>query len=176
MNDIPIIGDESGNLINRLPGSAFSGGLDFTQYFKEKNYMFNVNAAYSQINGTDLAILRAQRSSARYFQRPGSSISLDPSRTSLSGSGGRVQFQKTGNGHFQYLAAFLWKTPGFEINDMGYQTEADQLLEVFWVGYRLYEPKSFYKQININFNQYSAWDFAGDHLLDGGNVNGFIRL
>lgn len=176
MNDIPIIGDESGNLINRLPGSAFSGGLDFTQYFKEKNYMFNVNAAYSQIDGTDLAILRAQRSSARYFQRPGSSISLDPSRTSLSGSGGRVQFQKTGNGHFQYLAAFLWKTPGFEINDMGYQTEADQLLEVFWVGYRLYEPKSFYKQININFNQYSAWDFAGDHLLDGGNVNGFINF
>ena len=174
MNDIPIIGDESGNLINRLPGLAFSGGLDFTQYFKEKNYMFNVNAAYSQINGTDLAILRAQRSSARYFQRPGSSVSLDPSRTSLSGSGGRVQFQKTGNGHFQYLAAFLWKTPGFEINDMGYQTEADQLLQVFWVGYRLYEPKSFYKQINININQYSAWDFAGDHLLDGGNVNGFI--
>jgi hypothetical protein len=176
MNDIPIIGDESGNLINRLPGSAFSGGLDFTQYFKEKNYMFNVNAAYSQINGTDLAILRAQRSSARYFQRPGSSVSVDPSRTSLSGSGGRVQFQKTGNGHFQYLAAFLWKTPGFEINDMGYQTEADQLLQVFWVGYRLYEPKSFYKQININFNQYSAWDFAGDHLLDGGNVNGFISF
>jgi hypothetical protein len=176
MKDIPIIGEESRNLINRLPGSAFSGGLDFTQYFKEKTYMFNVNAAYSQINGTDLAMLRAQRSSARYFQRPGSYISLDPSRTSLSGNGGRIQFQKTGKGHFQYLAAFLWKTPGFEINDMGYQTEADQLLEVFSASYRLYEPKSFYKQININITQYSAWDFAGDHLLDGGNINSFVSF
>jgi hypothetical protein len=176
MKDIPLIGDESRNLINRLPGSAYSGGLDFTQYFKEKTYMFNVNAAYSQINGTELAILRAQRSSARYFQRPGSYISLDPSRTSLSGSGGRIQFQKSGKGHFQYLAALLWKTPGFEINDMGYQTEADQLFEVFWLGYRLYEPKSFYKQVNINFNQYTAWNFAGDHLFDGGNINGYIQF
>ena len=176
LKDIQLVGDESRNLINRLPGSAYSGGLDFTQYFKEKTYMFNVNAAYSEINGTELAILRAQRSSARYFQRPGSYVSLDPSRTSLSGSGGRIQFQKSGKGHFQYLAALLWKTPGFEINDMGYQTEADQLFEVFWLGYRLFEPKSFYKQININFNQYTAWNFAGDHLFDGANINGSIQF
>ncbi len=176
MKDIPLVGDEGSNLINRLPGQAFSGGLDFTQYFREKTYMFNVNAAFSQINGTELAILRAQRSSARYFQRPGSYISLDPSRTSLSGSGGRIQFLKTGNGHFQFLAAFLWKTPGFEINDLGYQREADQLLEVFWVGYRLWEPKSFYRSVNLNFNQYTAWNFAGDHLMDGGNVNGNINF
>ena len=176
MKEIPLVGEESDNLINRLPGAAYSGGLDFTQYFKEKTYMFNVNAAFSQINGTESAILRAQQSSARYFQRPGSYISLDPSRTSLSGSGGRIQFLKAGKGHFQFLTAFLWKTPGFEINDMGYFREADQLIEVFWVGYRLYEPKSFYRQVNLNFNQYSAWDFAGNHLLDGGNINGYIEF
>lgn len=100
MKDIPLVGDESGNLINRLPGAAYSGGLDFTQYFKDKTYMFNINAAFSQINGTELAIVKAQRSSARYFQRPGSYISLDSSRTSLSGSGGRVQFLKAGKGKF----------------------------------------------------------------------------
>jgi hypothetical protein len=176
MKDIPLVGDESNNLINRLPGAAYSGGLDFTQYFKDKTYMFNVNAAFSQINGTDLAIVRAQRSSARYFQRPGSYISLDSSRTSLSGSGGRIQFLKAGKGHFQYMAALLWKSPGFEINDMGYLREADQLFEVFWVGYRLWEPKSFYRQVNLNFNQYTTWNFAGNHLFDGGNINGSISF
>jgi hypothetical protein len=176
MKDIPMVGEESDNLINRLPGTAYSGGLDFTQYFKEKTYMFNINAAFSQINGTELAILRAQQSSARYFQRPGSHISLDPARTSLSGSGGRIQFLKAGKGRIQFLTALLWKTPGFEINDMGYFREADQLLEVVWVGYRLYEPKSFYRQVNLNFNQYSAWDFAGDHLMDGGNINGYVEF
>jgi hypothetical protein len=176
MKDIPLLGDESRNLINRLPGAAYSGGLDFTQYFKDKTYMFNINAAFSQINGTGLAIVRAQRSSARYFQRPGSYISLDSSRTSLSGSGGRVQFLKAGKGHFQYLAALLWKSPGFEINDMGYLREADQLFEVFWVGYRLWEPKSFYRQVNLNFNQYTTWNFAGNHLFDGANINGYISF
>ena len=176
MQDIPLVGEESGNLINRLPGTAYTGGLDFTQYFKEKTYMFNVNAAFSRIHGTEQAILRAQQSSARYFQRPGSYVSLDSTRRSLTGSGGRVQFQKSGNGHFQFLTAFLWKTPGFEINDLGYQRDADQLLEVFWVGYRLWEPKSFYRSVNINFNQYTTWNFAGDHLSDGGNINGNISF
>jgi hypothetical protein len=138
--------------------------------------MFNVNAAFSQIDGTNLAIVRAQRSSARYFQRPGSYISLDSSRTSLAGSGGRIQFLKAGKGHFQYLAALLWKSPGFEINDMGYLREADQLFEVFWVGYRLWEPKSFYRQVNLNFNQYTTWNFAGNHLFDGCNINGSISF
>jgi hypothetical protein len=171
MKDIPLFGDDSRNLINKIPGTALSGGLDFTQYFNKKNYMFNINTAFSHINGTELAMVRAQRSSARYFQRPGSYISLDSSRTSLSGNGGRIQFQKTGKGHWNYLAAFLWKTPGLELNDIGYLREADQLLSVLWVGYQLWEPKSFYKSININSNQYSAWDFSGKHLSDGLNAN-----
>jgi hypothetical protein len=176
MKDIPLVGDDNRNLINRIPDLALTGGLDFTQYFKKKTYMFNVNTAFSQISGTELAMVRAQRSSARYFQRPGSHIALDSTRTSLSGNGGRVQFQKQGEGHLNYLAALLWKTPGLELNDMGYLREADQLLSVLWVGYRLWEPKSFYRSININSNQYSAWDFAGKHLMDGANVNGNINL
>jgi hypothetical protein len=174
MNDIPLLGSDSRNLINKLPEAAYSGGLDFTQYFKEKNYSFNINAAYSQINGTELAMVKAQRSSARYFQKPGSAIALDSTRTSLSGSGGRMLFQKNGNGHWNYIGAILWKTPGFEINDIGYLQEADQLLEVLSVGYRVWEPKKFYRSYNISSTQYSAWDFAGNHLMDGVNLNGNI--
>jgi hypothetical protein len=176
MEDIPLVGDDSRNLINRLPSSAFAGGLDFTQYFKEKTYMFNINAAFSLIEGTKLAMVREQRSSARYFQRPGNYISLDSSRTSLSGNGGRVQFLKAGKGHWRYETAFLWKTPGFEINDLGYQRAADELFQVLWVGYRVWEPKSFYRSYNLNFNQWMTWNFSGDHLSKGGNFNGNINL
>jgi hypothetical protein len=176
MNEIPLAGDETRNLINRIPGSAFAGGLDFTQYFREKTYMFNVNASFSRIAGTELSMVRAQRSSARYFQRPGSYISLDSSRTSLSGSGGRILFMKSGNGHWSYMAGLLWKTPGLELNDMGYLREADQLMSMLWVQYRLWEPKSFYRSMNINVNQLSAWNFSGDHLFDAANVNGHVSF
>jgi hypothetical protein len=174
MNEIPVVGNETEALFNILPAAAYTGGLDFTQYFGKKTYMINLNAAFSYIEGTELAMVQAQQSSARYFQRPGNRISLDSSRTSLSGNGGRVQFMKVGNGHWSYGGAFLWKTPGLELNDMGYLREADQMLQTLWVDYRIWEPKSFYRHININTIQFAGWDFSGNHLFDGLNANGNI--
>jgi hypothetical protein len=176
MNEIPVTGNVNDALINTLPGAAYTGGLDFTQYFKKKTYMINLNTAFSYIEGTELAMVKAQESSARYFQRPGNSISLDSSRTSLSGSGGRLQFMKNGNGHWSYGGAFLWKTPGLELNDMGYLREADQMLQVLWLNYRIWDPKSFYRSINVNSDQYAGWDFSGNHLFDGLNANGNINF
>jgi hypothetical protein len=176
MDEIPISGSDDRNLVNQIPNAAFTGGFDFTQYFHNKNYMFNVNTAFSRISGTELAIVQAQRSSARYFQKPGNYISLDSSRTSLSGNGGRVQFQKSGNGHWNYLAAFLWKTPGLELNDIGYLREADQLFELLAASYRVWEPKGFYREYHISSNQYSVWDFSGNHLFNGVNLNGNLHF
>jgi hypothetical protein len=176
MYDISVAGDETDALSNQLPAAAYTGGLDFTQYFHKKTYMINLNAAFSYLEGTELAMVRAQTSSARYFQRPGNSIALDSSRTSLLGNGGRLQFSKTGNGHWSYGGAYLWKTPGLELNDMGYLREADQMLQVLWLNYNIWEPKSFYRSINLNTNQYAGWDFSGNHLFDGLNANGNINF
>jgi Domain of unknown function (DUF5916)/Carbohydrate family 9 binding domain-like len=176
MDNIPATEDPDNTIKNTLASAAYSGGLDFTQYFHKKTYMINLNTAFSYIEGTELAMVRAQRSSARYFQKPGNSVSLDSSRTSLSGNGGRLQFMKIGNGHLSYGAAFLWKTPGLELNDMGYLRETDQMLQVLWANYRIWEPKSFYRSININANQYKGWDFSGNNLFDGLNVNGNINF
>ncbi len=176
MHDIPVTGNETDALINQLPIAAYTGGLDFTQYFHKKTYMVNLNTAFSYIEGTELAMVREQTSSARYFQRPGNSISLDSSRKSLSGNGGRLQVMKTGNGHWSFGGAFLWKTPGLELNDMGYLREADQLMQVLWVNYRIWEPKSFYRSIDLNSNQYKGWDFSSNNLFDGLNFNGHINF
>ncbi|MFO7978554.1 MAG: DUF5916 domain-containing protein [Bacteroidales bacterium] len=165
------------NLADQMHREAYSGGVDFTQYFDSKNWMFNVNAAFSHVAGTEAAIVRTQRSSARYFQRPDADyVSLDSSRTSLSGTGGRIQIAKTGEGHWNMMAAMLWKSPEFEINDLGFMQEADQLFQVVWVGYRQWEPKGFYRAYNINMNQYTQWTYGGQRIFTGLNVNGFIRF
>src|SRR5512133_1125768 len=107
----------------------------FTQYFKDKNWMFNVNSAFSLVQGTPEAITNTQRSSAHYYQRPDKNYSvLDSTRSSLAGSGGRMQILKM-NGHGNMMSATLWKTPGFETNDLGYIRQADQILSVLWFGY-----------------------------------------
>jgi hypothetical protein len=155
------------NLADIMHKSAYSGGIDFTQYFKEKNWMFNLNAAFSQVNGSKEVLEETQRSSARYFQRPDNDYTVfDPERTSLSGTAGRMQIMKL-NGHLNYLGCVKWKSPGYEINDLGYMTQADQMLSVLWAGYNLWDPKWIYRTFNINGDFYLVNNFGGD-LTDKG--------
>jgi hypothetical protein len=149
------------DLSNFMHKSAYSGGADFTQYFKDKNWMFNVNGAFSLVEGSKKAIENTQRSSAHYFQRPDNNyMALDTNRTSLAGSGGRMQVLKL-NGHWNFQGAVTWKTPGFETNDLGYIREADQILTVLWAQYNQYDPKWIYRRFNINSDIYSIWNFGG---------------
>jgi hypothetical protein len=161
------------NLDNFMHKSAFSGGFDFTQYFKDKKWMFNINTAFSQVNGTEEAIELTQRSSARYFQRPDKDYSvLDPSRTSLAGSGGRMQLMKL-DGHVNLGAVVLWKTPGFEINDLGYLQQADRIMPILWFGYSQWEPKGIYRRFNINTDIWTQYNFGGEYIATGleGNIS-----
>lgn len=165
------------NLENSLHKSAYSGGIDFTQFLRDKTWMFNLNASMSHVAGSELAIVRTQRSSARYFQRPDAGhFEIDSSRTSLTGTGGRMQIIKSGNSHWSFLAAMVWKSPEFEINDIGYMREADNLIQVLYAGYRQWEPKGFYRNYNVGINQYSAWTLGGEHMVDGLNLNGSITF
>ena len=164
------------NLATFMHKGAYSGGIDFTQYFKEKSWMFNINTAFSNVQGSEEAITRTQMSSARYYQRPDNDYTtFDTTRTSLSGSGGRMQLMKL-NGHWNFIGATIWKTPGFETNDLGYIRQADQILTVLWAGYNQWEPKGFYRSYNINFDIFSVFNFGGDWLSKGLEGNGNINF
>jgi len=103
-----------------LHNSAYTGGLDFMHQWKDRTYNISGKFFLSQVNGTPEALVRTQESSARYFQRPDADyLSIDSTRTSLMGHGGRLQFMKTGGGHFNYGVFLIWKSPGLELNDVG---------------------------------------------------------
>jgi len=160
------------NLGSYMHKSAYTGGIDFTQFFKDKSWSFNLNTAFSLVNGSREAIERTQLSSAHYFQRPDNDYAeFDPNRTSLFGSGGRMQITKN-NGHLNILACVKWKTPGFEINDLGYMQQADQMLSVIWAGYNVWDPKGIYRRWNINGDIYLVNNFGGDIMAKGIEWNG----
>jgi hypothetical protein len=159
-----------------LHKAAYTGGIDFTQYFKNKNWMFNLNTAFSLVEGSKKAITNTQESSTHYFQRPGKNYAiLDTSRTSLSGAGGRMQIVKQ-NGHWNFMGAVLWKTPGFETNDLGYMRVTDQILSVLWAGYNQFNPKGIYKSYNLNSDFYTVNDFGGDFTGGGYEWNANMNL
>jgi hypothetical protein len=165
------------SLEDMLHESAFSGGVDFTQYFRDKTWMFNVNAAFSHVSGSEKAMTATQRSSARYFQRPDADhLQLDSLRGSMSGSGGRVQLMRSGNSNWYFIAVALWRSPSFEINDIGFMREADNFIQALVVGYNQWEPNGIYRRYNINGAQYNAWNFGGQYLMSGGNINGSITF
>lgn len=162
--------------LDYLHKSAFTGGFDFVHKWHNRDWEFDFSAYYSRVEGNTEAITNTQKSWIHGFQRPDASyLKLDTTRTSLSGQGGKIVFSKNG-GKLKFMAATAWKSPGLELNDVGYMRQADNILEVIWVGYRIYEPFSIFRNLNLNFNQWTEWNFGGELTGPGGNVNGHTQL
>lgn len=159
--------------LNFLNKAAYTGGLDFNHQWNHKNYMFNIRTAASRIEGSPEAILEAQTASQRYFQRPDAShVRLDSSRTFLNGHAGAFTIGKVGGGHWRYVAAGIWRSPGFEVNDLGYLRKADRAMAYTWIAYREWNPRWIFRRFQINFNLWEGWNFAPERIFSGGNING----
>jgi len=160
-----------------LTRSAYAGGLDITKFWKNRTLIFSMKTAFSQVIGDPRAILKIQTSSAHYFQRPDAShLKLDSTATLMNGHGGALIFGKVGGGHWRIVSGTVWRSPGLELNDMGYLRKADQILQFFWIGYQWWTPVSIFRNFNINVNQWNGWDFGGEKLLSGGNINAWVQF
>ncbi len=158
--------------LNFLHDAAYSGGLDFSHSWKDRTYFVEAKLVFSHVRGSQEALLLTQKSPLRYFQRPDAThITLDPNRTSMTGHGGTAYAGKFGNGHLSYMAGVTWRSPGLELNDMGYQRLADNIMQWTWAAYRIWEPFFIFRDVNINFNQWRGWDFSGGNIFDGGNTS-----
>lgn len=159
--------------LSGMRDSAYAGGLDFSAYFRDRDYRLEAAIFASEIQGSPESILEAQESSARYYQRPDNDgATLDPTRTSLTGHAGSVRFRRTNNSDLRFQTGIAWRSPGFEINDLGFMRSTDQINQFTWVGWRKQEPFSVFDRLAINGNQWLDWDYAGNFLGARFNVNG----
>lgn len=159
--------------LNFLNKAAYSGGFDFRHQWNDKTYSFIMKGSFSHVEGDKEAIQNLQKSSARYYQRPDADyVSFDPDRTSLSGHGGYISFNRGGNNSLRFSAGGMWRSPGLELNDVGFMRQADRILQYTWAGYRITEPFAFFRHFNFNLNQWMGWNFGGDVVFAGGNING----
>lgn len=158
--------------LNFLPKSALTGGIDFTQYFQDRKYFFVMNVAASHVKGSEEAIYDLQKSSRRLFQRPDADyLSLDPNKTALTGYGGNIAFGSAPSSGLRGMLNLAYRSPGFELNDIGYLRQSDIMFQFIWLGYRVAKPFSIFRSFNVNFNQWAGFDFEPSNLFKGGNVN-----
>jgi len=162
--------------LDYLHSSALTGGIDFEQYFADRNYNISLSAYGSQVKGSEEALIRTQRSPVHYFQRPNADyLTVDSTLTSLSGYGANLSFRKSG-GRFNFGGFLNLNSPGLELNDLGFLTNTDEALQVLWAGYSFNEPFSIFRRAQLSMNQYNMFDFGGTRNLSGFNVNGYAQF
>jgi hypothetical protein len=166
-----------GTIIDELARNANTAGIDFTHYFgKERSWFVSATTAGSNITGNPVAMEKLQRSSVHYFQRPDADyMEVDPERTSLNGFGGNIQAGKAG-GHWNFSTFLYMKSPGLDLNDVGYLQNADEIITGLWSAYQFDKPFSIFRQIRPNANYWTGWDFGGTHLFTGGNLSVYVQF
>lgn len=160
-----------------IPDAAYSGGIDFAQYWQDKNYYFKAKALGSTVQGNKESILDLQTAPQRYYQRPDvGHHRLDSNLTVLSGWGSNFEGGKIGGGHWRFGERITLLSPGFELNDQGFTRRADFITQASWVGYEIWEPFSVFRTLNFGLEQWAGWDFSGRFLYWGVSPNVYTRF
>jgi hypothetical protein len=159
-----------------LPSSAVTGGVDWDVRFKSR-YSVTGYLAGSSVHGSANAIDDIEENSRHYFQRPDTDVlHLDQAATSLAGASGRAGISKIGGQRVRFNSQIGFKSPGFELNDVGFLRRADERWMANWFQVRSDVPNRWFRNRNLNFNQWAVWNYSGDRLFAGENVNGNVTF
>jgi hypothetical protein len=153
--------DDGSPLQALVPEQAVSGILDGRLRWNGGQYDISAYAAYSHVTGDSLAILRLQRSSRRYFQRPDADhVELDPSRTSLGGMLLAIGHSKM-SGRWLWDVDFTEQRPGLELNDVGQLGSADNRFFSSNLRRRQTEPGRRLRMYELGVFQEGTWNTDG---------------
>ncbi len=158
--------------VTSLAREAYAGGVDWDWRFRGSRYSLTGYLAGSAIRGTAESIDTLQRDAVHNYQRPDArGFVYDPARTTLLGHSGSVGFNKIGGKAVIFSTNIQYKTPGFDVNDVGYVRRSDSISQSNWIQFRRETPTKHFRSVRLNLNQWGAWTYAGEKRYFGYNVN-----
>jgi hypothetical protein len=158
--------------LESLSTNAYTGGLDLLTHWKDKEFYIDARLIGSFLNGNRKAITALQKSSARYYQRPGATyLEFDTLATVLSGYGGKFMIGKGSKGLWRYSTGVTWLSPGLELNDLGYMNTSDQINQENVISYLINQPVSIFLTYDISLEQFNSWNFDGKYLGSGAHLS-----
>jgi hypothetical protein len=159
-----------------LRSAAYTFGVDGRHRFWGNNYEVSGNFAASRVDGTAAAITATQQSSVHYYQRPDGGLDFDSTRTSLGGYTTSVGLSKNGGGITRFYTGLKRTSAGFEINDAGFISRADQQSFSNWFQLAYNKPSTWYRKAFVNFNEWTSWNTGGMLTGLGGNINAHAQF
>ena len=130
------------------------------------------------VNGTKEALLNTQTNFEHLFQRPDApEVEVDSSRTSLTGTGGTFSLGKSGGKQgkhgevFKFESGVTFRSPGLELNDIGFLLASNEINHFTWAGMQWQRPFSIFRSARLNYNHWFRWDYSGQFLYSAFNYN-----
>jgi hypothetical protein len=155
-----------------LPREAVTGGTDFRWRMQEGMYAITGWAGFSYVAGDSLAMLRLQRSSARYYQRPDADyVTYDSSRSSLGGYTWSIRADKDAGRRILWGAQLQSNSPGFELNDVGRLQNSDEIEYNADIQIRETLPGRYLRNWRLGFDTRGGWNYGGVRQSNHWNQN-----
>ena len=150
-------------LDSQLRKTAWTGGVDLNHYWASRKWSLDAMFLGSRVEGSADAIASTQQSSARYFQRPDAThLDYDPTRTSLTGHADQVSINKIAGKHGEGSLTYQEWSPGFEINDLGFQNAADSRGLSSLAMYKESTPHKVVRNWDSFVFANWSWNYGGD--------------
>lgn len=168
-------------LEERLNSHSEGFGVDAEWWWGDRTYHWLFSGAVTNVAGSEEAMLRVQRSSARYFQRPdrehgGNGLftdRFDPTLTSMRGYGLYSRIAKDA-GDWGWETALNVRSPGFENNDIAFLTRTDFIWMNANVARQWTEPTGWFRNIWTTVGAQQQFNFDGD--LTDRQLHGFFSI
>ncbi len=161
---------QDSGLADRLRSSAYVAGADLVHEFNDRGWKLSSAFATSYIQGSDATLVRAQRSSARYFQRPDAThLGVDSTATSMGGFYHMAEINKQA-GSFTGRIGTAYLSPGYEVNDLGFQTETERAILDTHFQWNSPRPGSYFRNWTLMGGPDNKWNTAGDWIFSDVNL------
>lgn len=167
---------DQAHLRQQLVDDAYLAGMNFEYLFADGAMAASGVLQTSHQRGNAEAIDRLQRHPARYYQRPDAGyLDYRPDRTSLTGLHSELSLARLSG---DWTGSVTWNTisPGFDVNDMGFQTRGDFHSISGIVRYADYESTRLLDQWNALVRNETAWDYGGRNFQARVTGNLFMRF
>ncbi len=154
-----------------LPDNSLVGGFDVEHNWLNRKYFVSFKGFFSNINGSTDAIAELQTNSRHYFQRTDAEhLNFNPNRTSMDGWGGEFSGGKR-SGRFRLTGTLDWRSPGVDLNDVGYLRQADYIDQKISMRYWVNKPKRILRSYYVDVDQEHHWSYGGENLGDELNTH-----
>ena len=143
-----------------LRASAYVGGVDFRSETANRQWSVVGSFSPSRVSGSAASIAATQRASNHYFQRPDAPhLEYDPDATSMSGYRAQLDAGKRA-GSWTGNVALTASSPGYEINDLGFQTSTDRIVLDPNVTYEHTRPGPLLRRWSVRAGPDNVWTYG----------------